>query len=285
MRVLLTGAYGQLGSELQQVLSHDELIRADLPEFDLSDSTITRKVIEQGPEVIIHAGANTDVDGCERDPDGAFRVNTEGTRRVAEAAAQLGAILVYLSTDYVFDGTKHEPYEEGDPTSPVNAYGRSKLMGEREVLGCGAQALIVRTSWLYGLYGKNFVKTILGLAARQEEVRVVDDQRGSPTYARELAAVIVALLHQGARGIIHAGGEGACSWYEFAGAIVEEAQIRCRVTPIATAEAGRLALRPPYSVLSTIRLHDYGIHLSPWRVALKRFLHDYALAQNGSRSG
>jgi dTDP-4-dehydrorhamnose reductase len=285
MRVLLTGAYGQLGSELQQVLSHDELIRADLPEFDLSDSTITRKVIEQGPEVIIHAGANTDVDGCERDPDGAFRVNTEGTRRVAEAAAQLGAILVYLSTDYVFDGTKHEPYEEGDPTSPVNAYGRSKLMGEREVLGCGAQALIVRTSWLYGRYGKNFVKTILGLAARQEEVRVVDDQRGSPTYARELAAVIVALLHQGARGIIHAGGEGACSWYEFAGAIVEEAQIRCRVTPIATAEAGRLALRPPYSVLSTIRLHDYGIHLSPWRVALKRFLHDYALAQNGSRSG
>jgi dTDP-4-dehydrorhamnose reductase len=279
MRILLTGANGQLGYELQKALAGDALILADQPDFDLTDPHVTRKIVEQRPQTIIHAAANTDVDGCERDPEAAFRVNAGGTRLVAQAAAMIGAYLIYLSTDYIFDGKKAEPYTESDSANPLNAYGRSKLQGEHEVLAAGRDTLIVRTSWLYGVHGKNFVKTILQSAATQPEVRVVEDQQGSPTYARELAGVMVGLIRQGVRGVVHAGGEGSCSWHEFAAAILAQAQIRCRNVPIASVDSGRLAPRPPYSVLSTARLQQYGLQLSPWRHALKRFMEDYAVVQ------
>jgi len=260
-------------------LNREEVISADQPEFELTDPTLPVRIADLAPEAIIHAASLTDVDACERDPAEAFRVNAQGTHRVADAAAKVGARLVYLSTDYVFDGAKAEPYTESDPVNPLNAYGRSKLMGEQAVLAACPTALIVRTSWLYGVHGKNFVKTILALAARQSEMQVVNDQRGSPTYARELASVIGDLLRQKVQGIVHAGGEGECTRYEFAQAILDAAQIRCRNVPITTPESCRLAPRPAYSVLSTARLQSYGLRLSPWRVGLKQFLQEYAAGQ------
>src|SRR3989441_4400330 len=208
MRILVTGAKGQLGQELQRVLRGEEVIAADRPEYALTDPMLGEKVAAQRPDLVIHATAYTDVDGCERNPKIAFAVNAQGTRRVAEGAAKANARLIYISTDYVFDGKKMEPYTERDPVNPLNAYGRSKLAGEEEaVKGC-RRTLVLRTSWLYGVHGKNFVKTILRLAVTQPEVRVVEDQRGSPTYARHLAQVIAGLIRSDVTGEIHAGGAG-----------------------------------------------------------------------------
>ena len=275
MRILITGANGQLGRELQRALSSHDLILADQPEFELTDPQMTGKIISLQPEVCVHAAAYTDVDGCERDPQRAVQVNADGAALVAEAAAQIGAYLVYVSTDYVFDGKKTEPYTETDVPNPINAYGRSKWLGEQVILSRCAGALIIRTSWLYGRHGRNFVKTILDVAKIRGEVRVVSDQYGSPTYARELAGVIGQLVQQRHHGVLHAGGTGSCSWYEFAAAILDEAKIPCRNIPISTAESGREAKRPPYSVLSSARLNSYGLSLSGWQEALKHFMNEY----------
>ena len=274
MRILLTGANGQLGRELQRVLCGEDVIPTYRPDYDLTHPGLGDKLAAQHPDVVIHAASYTDVDGCERDPDRAFRVNVEGTRRVAEGVVKAGARLVYISTDYVFDGKKGAPYTERDPVNPLNVYGRSKLGGEQEALEACPGALIVRTSWLYGVDGKNFVKTILQLAATRPEIRVVNDQKGSPTYARDLAGVIVALIRREASGVVHAGGEGACTWYEFACAILQEAGLESRVVPISTAESGRLAMRPSYSALSTTLLRQKGLNLLPWRMGVQRFMVD-----------
>src|SRR5712691_13329348 len=204
MRILVTGAKGQLGQELQRVLRGEEVIATDRPEYELTDPMLGEKIAAQRPDLVIHTAAYTDVDGCERDPDTAFQVNAQGTRRVAEGAAKANARLIYISTDYVFDGKKLEPYTERDPVNPLNVYGRSKLIGEQEALKACPSVLIVRTSWLYGAHGKNFVKTILQLAATRPEIRVVDDQRGSPTYARDLASEISELIRRGIIGVVHA---------------------------------------------------------------------------------
>jgi dTDP-4-dehydrorhamnose reductase len=276
MRILVTGANGQLGQELQRALRGEDVFAADQPEYELTDPMLGEKIAAQRPDLVIHTAGWTDVDGCERDPETAFTVNGQGTRRVAEGAAKANARLVYISTDYVFDGKKTEPYNERDLVNPLNAYGRSKLAGEEEaVKGC-RRTLVLRTSWLYGVHGKNFVKTILSLAVAQPEVRVVEDQRGSPTYAGHLAHVIAGLLRSDVTGVIHAGGEGECSWYEFAKAILQEVGLGCRVVPISTAESGRLALRPPYSALSTAFLHQHGLSLPPWREGVRQFLMDRA---------
>lgn len=274
MRILMTGARGQLGHELARGLTGDTLILADHLAYDLTEPAVGHKIAEQRPDVIIHAAAFTNVDGCERDPNTAFQVNARGTRRVAEGAARTGARLVYVSTDYVFDGGQTRPYVETDPVHPLNMYGWSKLLGEQEAQDACPDALIVRTSWLYGVHGKNFVKTILQLAANQSEIRVVNDQRGSPTYARHLAGMIGELIRRNVCGVIHVGGEGACSWYDFATAILQEAGSQCRVVPISTAESGRLAKRPGYSALSTALLKRYGLELPPWREGLKQFFVD-----------
>jgi dTDP-4-dehydrorhamnose reductase len=276
MRILVTGAKGQLGQELQRVLHAEEVIATDQPEYALTDSMLGEKIAAQRPDLVIHAAAYTDVDGCERNPDTAFQINAIGTRYVATGAAKAGAKLLYLSTDYVFDGRKTVPYTERDPVNPLNVYGRSKLAGEEEALKGCRRTLVLRTSWLYGAHGKNFVKTILSLAVTQPEIRVVDDQRGSPTYARHLARVIAGLIRSDVTGVIHAGGEGECSRYEFAKAILQEAGLGCRVVPISTAESDRLALRPPYSALSTAFLHQHGLSLPPWREGVRQFLMDRA---------
>src|SRR5256712_7427340 len=265
MRILLTGANGQLGYELQRALSGEDLILADQPDYELTDPKLGDKIASTRPNIVIHTGGYTDVDGCERDPETAFTVNAQGTRRVAEGAAKANARLIYISTDYVFDGKKTEPYTERDPVNPLNVYGRSKLAGEEEaVKGC-RRTLVLRTSWLYGVHGKNFVKTILSLAVTQPEVRIVEDQRGSPTYARHLAQVIAGLIRSDVTGVIHAGGKGECSRYRFPKAILQEAGIGCRGVPLSTAESGRPASRPPHSALSTAFLHQHGLSLPPWR--------------------
>src|SRR3989449_5348781 len=276
MRILVTGAKGQLGQEIQRVLTGEDVIAADRPDYELTDPKVGEKIAAQRPDLVIHAAGYTDVDGCERDPEIAFAVNAQGTRRVAEGAAKANARLIYLSTDYVFDGKKTEPYTECDPVNPLNVYGRSKLTGEEEaVKGC-RRTLVLRTSWLYGVHGKNFVKTILSLAGTQPEIRVVEDQRGSPTYVCHLAQVIAGLIRSDVTGVIHAGGEGECSRYEFAKAILQEAGSECRGVPISTAESGRLALRPPYSALSSDFLHQHGLSLAPWRGGVRQFLADRA---------
>jgi dTDP-4-dehydrorhamnose reductase len=280
MRVLITGANGQLGSELCRALTGDTIIAKDLPSFDLASEQVTEQIVEARPDVIIHAGAYTDVDGAEREPERATAVNVSGTERVARAAVRTGARLVYVSTDYVFDGLQQVPYREQDIPHPVNHYGLTKWQGEQAVLSSGAKALVVRTAWLFGRAGKNFVKSIMQAAQSQPCLKVVNDQRGCPTYAEDLAQAVVFLLHRDVDGIVHVTNSGACTWHEFAEAIVQEMGLAVPVLPITTGQAGRLAKRPAYSVLSGERLASLGHALQDWRQALKRFvqLQSHALA-------
>lgn len=282
MRILITGATGQLGSELCRVLAQDTVIPKDLPDFDLTRSDIVDQIVDARPDVIIHAGAYTDVDGAEREPDRATAVNVTGTELVATAAARTGARLVYVSTDYVFDGTQQVPYREEDRPHPLNHYGLTKWQGEQAVLSSGAKALVIRTAWLYGRQGKNFVKSIMRAAQEQPVLNVVDDQRGCPTYAGDLAATIVQLLQRDVDGIVHVTNRGHCTWHEFAQAIVQEMGLSVPVLPITTAQAGRPALRPPYSVLSLDRLTSLGLDLPDWRQALKRFLSLHSVSLTSS---
>lgn len=272
MRILITGANGQLGSELCRALSGETIIAEDLPSFDLTRAGISEEIVEACPDVIIHAGAYTDVDGAEREPDRATAVNVRGTEQVAKAAVRAGARLLYLSTDYVFDGLRQEPYREQDVPRPVNHYGLTKWQGEQVVLSSGAKALVVRTAWLFGRSGKNFVKSIMRAAQSQPCLKVVNDQRGCPTYAEDLAQAIVFLLHRDVDGIVHVTNRGACTWHEFAEAIVQEMGLSVPVLPITTEQAGRLAKRPAYSVLSGERLASLGFALPDWKQALKRFV-------------
>ena len=248
-RVLITGAGGQLGVALAEVLPWaDALGHAD---FD-----VTRDV-PRDYDLVLHAAAWTDVDGAETDPDGAEAANVIGTRNVAAG----GAPVVYFSSDYVFDGSKQEPYVESDRPSPLGVYGRTKLGGEREV----RDGWIVRSSWLFGATGHNFVRTMLRLGEKQEQVAVVDDQRGSPTYVGHLALAIPWVLDL-PYGIYHVAAEGDCTWADFAEAIFAEAGQDCAVRRITTAELDRPAPRPAYSVL---RSEQPGTpHLPHWRLGL-----------------
>lgn len=272
MRIFLTGADGQLGRALQHRLGGHDLLLGIWPQFDLLSPDAERQILTAAPQVVIHAAAYTQVDRAEQEPDLAMAVNADGTERVARAAAKAGARLIYLSTDYVFDGKKGRPYEEMDEPNPLGAYGRSKLEGERRALAGCPNTLIVRTSWLYGSHGTNFVKTILRLAAERPELRVVNDQRGCPTYAEDLAEALVRVLALDLRGIVHATGTGDCTWYEFACRIVALQGRPVIVQPISTAEADRPAPRPAYSVLANRVLAQSGIALPHWRDALARFM-------------
>jgi dTDP-4-dehydrorhamnose reductase len=224
--------------------------------FDVTTSTLDYK-----PDLVLHAAAWTDVDGAEDHPDQAEVVNVRGTRNVVA----LGAPVVYYSSDYVFDGTKRLPYVESDEPNPLSAYGRTKLLGEREV----RDGWIVRSSWLFGWTGTNFVRTMLTLGKQQDEVRVVADQRGCPTYVGHLAAATRELLSR-PQGVWHLAAEGDCTWAELAAAIFEEAGLDCGVTPITTEELGRPAPRPAYSVLRSER--EDAPRLPHWRDGLRECL-------------
>ena len=220
-------------------------------------------VVAEPPDLVLHAAAWTDVDGAEADPQAAAAANVGGTRH----AAELGAPLVAFSTDYVFDGRKRSPYVESDAANPLSAYGRTKLHAEG---AAGENAWIVRSAWLFAPTGHNFLRTMLRLGGEQDEVAVVDDQIGCPTYVGHLAAAVHELVDGGKRGVWHLAADGECSWFEFAGAIFEEAGIECRVTPIATADLGRPAPRPAYSVLRSER--PGAPRLPHWREGLRACL-------------
>ena len=278
MRILITGANGQLGCDLQRILASHELILMDFPTFDLTKSSCEEQVASAQPDLVIHAAAYTDVDGAEHQPDLAMAVNAQGTEWVARGTTRAKARLIYISTDYVFDGLKKTPYLENDLANPLNQYGKSKLEGERRALDLCPNSLVVRTSWLYGARGKNFVKTMMRLAVEQPELRVVADQRGCPTNAADLAQALAQMLRVNIRGIVHATGTGDCTWYELASAIVSATGRETPVHPITTAEAGRRAARPSYSVLANSVLKQSGITLPHWRDSLVQFVKNVAVS-------
>jgi dTDP-4-dehydrorhamnose reductase len=271
VRILLTGAGGQLGRDLQETLRGHDLNAFDHPGLDLADREAVLRTVQQvHPEWIINAAAFNDVDGAETMTEAAFAVNGAGPGHLAEAAAVVGASIVHISTDYVFDGRKGTPYTEDDVPNPLSVYARSKYEGERRVLDSGASACVLRTAWLYGVHGKNFVKAILAAATREGRLKVVADQVGSPTATADLARAIGELIQTPARGLFHAANSGACSRYEFAQAIVHGS---VEVLPITTAEAARPARRPANSSLASVRWQQAGLTpFRSWRSALAAFL-------------
>ncbi len=269
MRVLITGADGQLGRDIRAVAAASpggpEIVATDQDRLDVTDrDAMLQAVATVEPAMVIHAAAWTEVDACEGDPDRAFRVNAMGTRHVAEAAALVDAHLVYVSTDYVFDGTAAGPYREWDQTNPLSVYGRSKLGGEHEARALRPLATIVRTSWLCGAQGANMVKTVLRLADQQAELRFVDDQRGCPTFSEDLAGMILRLAALRLPGLFHVTNQGETTWYHFARDVLQAAGLDPdRVRPITTADIKpeRSARRPANSVLDNAALRYQGIHL------------------------
>ncbi len=274
-RVLVTGAAGMLGRAVVEAFAVDHAVqplhRADC---DLTDDERTRRVItKHAPHIIVHCAAWTDVDACEGDPERAMRENGDATRHVAEAAHDVDAALCYVSTDYVFDGSKPFPYLEDDPTAPINAYGRSKRAGEEHVLDRVPRSWVVRSSWLFGPGGRNFVRTMSDLLRTREEVRVVSDQNGSPTYTLDLALCLRALTATETFGVFHCTNAGACSWYEFARAIATHVQSACRVMPCRSDEFPRPAARPANSVLANRRYDGAGLPpRRTWDEALRAYM-------------
>ena len=262
-RVLITGSAGQLGRVLAEAFASDEVIGVDLGEWDVAGPAPSWL---ESPELVLHAAAWTDVDGAEADPDGAERANVGGTRNVAA----LGAPLVYYSSDYVFSGEKREPYLESDPTGPVSVYGHTKLDGEQ---AAGERAWIIRSSWLFGATGHNFLRTMLRLGAERDEISVVDDQRGCPTYVTHLAEATRRIVEL-PFGVYHAAAAGDCSWKEFSEAIFEQAGLDCRVRAISSAELNRPAPRPAYSILRSEKPETP--RLPHWREGLKECLEEIA---------
>jgi dTDP-4-dehydrorhamnose reductase len=282
MRIFVTGAAGQLGGEMARAFAGDDIISGARPDFDLTDERRVRSAVEQAaPDLVVHAGAYTDVDGCERDPDRAYRTNALGTRYVALAARAAGAKLVAVSTDYIFDGTKAAPYLEWDEPNPLSVYGRSKLAGEREALTHHDRCFVVRTSWVYSPRGRNFVKTMLRLAAERPELTVVDDEIGGPTLAADLADAIARLARTSSYGIYHFANAGECSRFDLARSALELAGLSARVTPVSTAAyLARYPLparRPAHSTLRNVAGAAIGIELRPWAEALADLITNHLL--------
>jgi dTDP-4-dehydrorhamnose reductase len=270
--ILVAGARGMLGRDLLGMLG-DMARGLTRDDMDItSQDSVRRTVLSLKPSVVINATAYTDVDGSENNSELAFRVNGDGVKNLAAVTADIGAKLVHISSDYVFDGSKGGPYLEQDQVGPISVYGKSKLAGE-ENARLNPNHLIIRTQWLYGRHGKNFVETMLRLAKEKEELGVVNDQVGSPTWTVDLCLAVKALLDGNCRGTYHAVNSGSCSWYDFAEAIFAEKGISIRLKPITTTELGRPAPRPLFSVLDCGKLlTDTGVQLENWREALKKYL-------------
>jgi dTDP-4-dehydrorhamnose reductase len=282
MRILLTGASGQVGGELAKLLpAHGEVFALDRTRLDLSNpDAIALAMRDARPDIIVNAGAYTAVDLAERERDLAFAVNARAPQVLAEEARRTGALLVHYSTDYVFDGRAASPYDEDAATAPLNVYGASKLEGERAIEASGATALVLRTSWVYGLTGKNFFLTIRRLARERDELRVVADQAGTPNWSRELARATARLVGQGRSflaeraGLYHLSATGSTTWHGFAQAIVGSSGAP-RVTPIATSEYPTPARRPAYGVLATQKFErTFGFGLPAWPDALAACLRE-----------
>lgn len=280
MLVLVTGVNGQLGYDVVKELTAKghEAVGVGRSELDITDeSAISFYVQNLSPEAIIHCAAYTNVDAAETDQEGAYKVNALGTKYLAEAAKFVGAKMVYVSTDYVFDGAGTEPYEVNHPTKPLGVYGETKLVGEKFLQETLEKHFIVRTAWVYGINGNNFVKTMLKLGQDRKELGVVYDQVGSPTYTVDLAKFLVELIDSEKYGVYHASNEGVCSWHEFAVEIFKQAGMDVKVNPLTSEEFPRPAARPKYSVLSKKKIEEEGFTpLRDWKEALKEYLKELA---------
>jgi dTDP-4-dehydrorhamnose reductase len=289
MRILVTGATGMLGHALVPVLEErHQVVRLTRNDCDLCDESAVSGIFQlEKPEIVMHLAAFTNVDACERVPQKAEKQNAEATRNVARAAKQIGAAVLHTSTDYVFRGDRDSPYREDDPPNPLNVYGRTKLMGEQYLEEILDRYFIVRTSWLFGPHGKNFVTTILKLAGEKRQLRIVNDQQGTPTYTRHLATKLEELVTTGEYGVYHITGAGSCTWFEFAEKIVEFGGIKdVSLTPIASSEYVCDARRPAYSVLANGRLMELGIGPLPhWTGGLKDYLEEVGEGWSGTTTG
>lgn len=279
MRILITGAAGQLGHDLLRLLETTKdykVIATGRHNLDITDYAKVKGFISDArPDIIIHAAAFTTVDQCEIQRDLAFKVNALGARNVASSARHIGAKLVYISTDYVFDGTKEGPYREFDTPNPLNVYGQSKLLGEQFVKEQTSRFFIIRTAWLYGIEGRNFVKTMLQLGSKGQELRVVNDQRGTPSCATDLAREIVQIMTTELYGTYHCTSQGECTWYDFAVEIFRCVNLEVKIRPVSTEEYPRPAKRPKNSVLDNYLLRLQGLDIMPdWRDALNLFMRE-----------
>lgn len=270
--ILVVGEKGMLGSDLMTLLGQRGR-GVDLPEIDITDMVSVQRVLTAlKPSVVVNCAAYTDVDGCEANHELAMQVNGEGVAFLGMITREIGAKLVQVSTDYVFDGSKGSPYQEDDLPRPLNVYGESKLAGELNIQ-TNPDHLVVRTQWLYGLHGKNFVETMLRLGQEKDRLTVVDDQIGAPTWTVDLARGIIALIDAGCRGTYHVANSGSTSWNGFARAIFAEAGLSIPVDPMTTAQLNRPALRPLHSTLDCAKLAaDTGFVPQPWREALRQYL-------------
>lgn len=274
MKVVLLGCRGMLGTDLAATVpSGWTLVGLGLEELDVTDHAAVRRVLErERPRWVVNATAYTAVDRAESERDAAFAVNGEAVAALGRACARVDAAVVHYGTDYVFDGRGTRPWREDDATSPVNAYGESKLAGERGLLDSGARALVLRTQWLYGLHGKSFPRTMWERARAGSATRVVADQRGSPTSTVDLARATWQLVAAGTTGLFHAANAGEASWYDVAARVFAEAGRPDLVSPCGTADYPTPARRPAYSVLDGARLRAAGVAMRPWEAALDEFL-------------
>lgn len=273
MRIVITGHKGQLGRQLQAVFAGHEMLGLDLPTDDITNPAIIGRIADFRPELVVHAAAYTDVDGCEQNPELAFRANAVGTQMVTLAAQRAAAALVYISTNEVFDGTRRDLYREWDAPCPISAYARSKAAGEQIVRDLLDRFYIVRIAWLFGPGGNNFVTKILNAAEKDRGLRVAADELGNPTYAPDLAAAIGRLTTTGAFGIYHLTNSGFCSRYEFAREIIRLAGYTdLPVAPILSADWPRPSRPPLHSVLANTAGAALGITLRPWQEALAEYV-------------
>lgn len=279
MRIVVVGANGMLGTDLCAYLKSQGVapIELDLPRFDITDVNQAINTIKsQKPAVIINLAAFTDVDGAETNKADAYAVNTQGAWAVALAAQESKAKLLYISTDYVFDGNIKNAYSEKDTTNPINYYGQTKLLGEKSVIQHLKQYFVIRTSWLFGKNGKNFVSTVLRLSKEKDTIEVVNDQIGSPTYTKDLSKAVYKLIQSDKFGVYHITNSGFCSWYEFAGEIIKQAGLNTKVMPVSSDQISRNARRPANSVLDNSKyFHNFNDKLRVWQEALKDFLDNY----------
>lgn len=275
MKILVTGAKGQLGRELHNLLETEfpgNTIYTDIEELDLTDAKAVEVFISRNEIThIVNCAAYTAVDRAEEEKRECAAINTDAVKNLAMASDYTGTKIIHISTDYVFDGTNHRPYRESDKVNPISQYGTTKRKGETALLALAPESIVIRTAWLYSPYGHNFVKTILNLASKQDEIRVVCDQIGTPTYARDLARAIYKVLrsNQWVAGIYHFTDEGAASWYDFAKAILRISGKSVKVTPIPTEDFPTAANRPAYSILDRQRIKaTYGVTIPHWEEAL-----------------
>jgi len=271
MKIVVLGAKGMLGHDLVNTFKNDELYPFDVEEIDITDKNIVNKRIKSiNPQFVVNAAAYTDVDGCESNLDLAYSVNADGVRNIAESCKKNNCILVHISTDYVFDGNKNG-YREDDNPNPINSYGKSKYLGEKYLQQTTKRYYLIRTSWLYGKNGKNFVNTILNLAKNKKEIEVVNDQKGNPTYSKDLSESIKNIINKKpALGIYHVTNSGVCTWFDFAKKIVEIKDLKVDIMPISSDKLKRDAKRPNFSVLINTKLPNSR----SWELALKDFLNE-----------